>query len=247
MFLLKPARTHDLDAILELARLLDSPNLPADRGRIVERLERSERAFAVESPPAPDREYQLVLLDEAESVVGTCAILSKHGTPEMPHIALQVRNEERVSSSLEVRIEHRTLQLQVETDGPTELGSLVLLPDVRGRPGKPGLLLSWGRFTYLARHPHAFEQRILAEMRASFDEEGRSSFWHAFGERFTSISYEEADRRSSTDKSFILDLFPRTPFYASLLEDEALAELGHRRSQHRRRGERPQVGTGDIR
>jgi arginine N-succinyltransferase len=76
-------------------------------------------------------------------------------------------------------------------------------------------------------HPNCFKERILAEMRPSFDTEGHQAFWHAFGERFTGMSYDEADRRSAADKGFILDLFPSTPFYASLLDDEAIAELGH--------------------
>ena len=37
----------------------------------------------------------------------------------------------------------------------------------------------------------------------------------------------EADRRSAVDKSFILDLFPTTPFYASLLDPSVAADLGH--------------------
>ncbi len=226
MFLLRAAQPRDLAALLELARLLDSPNLPANEEALEKRLERSVRAFQENGPPHPEREYQFMLADDSDQVVGTCAILSKHGTPESPHICLRVRSETRVASSIDVSVEHRTLRLEAETDGPTEIGALVLSPEARSRPGWPGKLLSWGRFTYIALHPGSFEDRVLAEMRASFDEEGRNAFWHAFGERFTGMSYAEADRRSSVDKSFILDLFPSTPFYTSVLDDEAIAELG---------------------
>jgi arginine N-succinyltransferase len=40
------------------------------------------------------------------------------------------------------------------------------------------------------------------------------------------MSYTEADHRSAHDKSFILDLFPDTPFYASLLDAAVAAQLG---------------------
>ena len=40
------------------------------------------------------------------------------------------------------------------------------------------------------------------------------------------MSYIDADRRSAVDKSFILDLFPGVPFYASLLDDAVVSELG---------------------
>jgi len=63
-------------------------------------------------------------------------------------------------------------------------------------------------------------------MRASLDTAGRNAFWEAFGRRFTGMSYAEADRKSAVDKSFILDLFPTTPFYASLLEARVASQLG---------------------
>ncbi|HTO69485.1 MAG TPA: arginine N-succinyltransferase [Myxococcota bacterium] len=226
MYLMRPARPSDLDAILELARFLDSPNLPHDAEFIRRRLERSERAFRAPGPPAAEREYQLALVDEAERVVGTSAVLSKHGTPGMPHLYLRVGEETRFSPSTGVRVTHTTLQLGASHDGPTELGSLVLHPDARGKPGAPGKLLSWGRFAYVARHRASFENRILAEMRAAIDAHGRSAFWDAFGKRFTGMSYTEADHRSATDKSFVLDLFPDTPFYASLLDADVAAQIG---------------------
>ncbi len=223
---MRPARAADLAALMELAALLDSPNLPHDRAFLCRRLERSERAFATTGLPHAEREYQFVLVDDASRVVGTSAILSKHGTPELPHLFLRVGQETRTSQSTGVRVTHTTLQLGAAYDGPTELGSLVLRPDARGRPGWPGKLLSWGRFAFIARHRACFERTVLAEMRAAIDGQGRSAFWDAFGRRFTGMSYTEADHRSAADKSFVLDLFPATPFYASLLDAEVAAQLG---------------------
>jgi len=224
---MRPARLADLAAVMELARFLDSPNLPHDETFLRRRLERSERAFGAPGPPSSGREYQFVLVDDAERVVGTSAILSKHGTPEMPHLFLRVGEETRVSATTGVRVTHITLKLGASYDGPTELGSLVLRPDARGRPGWPGKLLSWGRFAFIARHRGCFETTVLAEMRAAIDAQGRSAFWDAFGRRFTGMSYTEADRLSASDKSFVLDLFPSTPFYAALLDADVAAQLGH--------------------
>ncbi|MEX2207447.1 MAG: arginine N-succinyltransferase [Myxococcota bacterium] len=224
---MRPARAADLPALMELAQLLDSPNLPHDEAFLRRRLERSERSFRTAGPPHAEREYQFVLVGDASRVVGTSAILSKHGTKEMPHLFLRVGQETRVSASTGVRVTHTTLQLAASYDGPTELGSLVLRPDSRGRPGWPGKLLSWGRFAFIARHRDCFEKHVLAEMRAAIDGHGRSAFWDAFGRRFTGMSYTEADHRSAFDKSFVLDLFPATPFYASLLDADVAAQLGH--------------------
>ncbi len=226
MYLMRPATLLDLDAIAELAIFLDSPNLPADRDFLTTRLERAERAFGHPGAPSGEREYQFALVDDSERVVGTCAILSKHGIPTMPHLFLKVGEERRHSETASRTMTHTTLQLGVSHDGPTELGALVLHPDNRGRGGRPGTLLSWGRLAYIARHRSCFESRVLAEMRASLDGWGRSAFWDAFGRRFTNMSYTDADRLSATDKTFILDLFPDVPFYASLLDADVAALLG---------------------
>ena len=226
MFLMRPAGPDDLAAVLVLAQYLDSPNLPADEGFLSARLERSEVSFARLGPPCAEREYQFALEDETKGVVGTCVILAKHGTVQMPHLFLRVREEERRSKSVGVCVKHVTLQLGASRDGPTELGALILHPDLRGRAGQPGKLLSWGRFAFIARHPEAFEATVLAEMRAAIDAQGRSAFWDAFGRHFTGMSYADADRLSATEKSFILDLFPDTPFYAALLDEPAARELG---------------------
>lgn len=226
MFRLRPARSSDLDALLALAAHLDSPNLPADREFLRARLLRAEAAFAKGGPPGGEREYQFALDDESGRVVGTSAVLSKHGTPEMPHTFLQVEREERYAESIGRRAEHVTFRLGICTDGPSELGSLILEPDARARPGKPGKLCSWGRFAFIATHRERFCATLLAEMRASLDSEGRSAFWDAFGHRFTGMSYDEADKRSARDKDFILELFPQTKFYAALLEPEVAVRLG---------------------
>lgn len=226
MFLLRPAQTDDLPELLVLARLLDGPNLPPDEGFLRERLARSEAAFESVAEPHPEREYQYVLLDPTERVVGTSALFSKHGSPGSPHISLRVGEEVRRSRSTGIEIRHRTLQLQATQNGPSELGALILHPEMRGRPGSPGKLLSWGRLAYVAGHLGSFEDTILAELRADLDPAGRNAFWDAFGGRFTGMSFVEADRTSARDKSFILDLFPDTPFYAALLADEVAAQIG---------------------
>jgi arginine N-succinyltransferase len=226
VFLLRPAVPSDLEAILGLAGFLDSPNLPCDETFVRARLERSQLAFSHPGPPGAEREYQFALVEPGGRIVGTCAIISKHGTRAGPHVYLEVDEEERYSASIGVWMRHRVFELRATWDGPTELGSLVLHPDVRGRAGAPGKLLSWGRFAYVARHRASFEREVLAEMRAALDARGSNTFWNAFGARFTGMSYAEADRRSAGDKTFILDLFPRTGFYASLLEPEVASQIG---------------------
>ena len=56
MFLMRGAHISDLPAILELAALLDSPNLPHDDAFLRRRIARSERAFREQGPPGPERD-----------------------------------------------------------------------------------------------------------------------------------------------------------------------------------------------
>jgi len=56
--------------------------------------------------------------------------------------------------------------------------------------------------------------------------DGTSHLWEALGRRFTDMSYAEADRLSSTDKTFIRDLFPSGDIYGSLLSTGAQAVIG---------------------
>jgi arginine N-succinyltransferase len=206
--------------------MLESPNLPENEEFLQQRLEESQQSFREMGPPSDTRVYQFVLEDAERRRVGTSAIISKHGTAEMPHYYLEVKEEERYAESIDVRARHVTLHLESSTDGPTELGALILHPRFRSQPGAPGKLLSWGRFAYMAAHRECFEQDVVAEMRATLDPRGRNLFWESVGKRFTGLSYEEADRRCSVDKSFIRDLFPETKLYASLLDPEVALQLG---------------------
>src|SRR5262249_7294100 len=123
VFLLRPAVPSDLEAVVQLAGFLDSPDLPRDEAFLRARLQRSERSFGHSGPPAAEREYQFALADESGRVVGTCAILSKHGTRGSPHVYLEVGEEERYAASLGVLMRHVVLQLRATWDGPTEIGS----------------------------------------------------------------------------------------------------------------------------
>jgi arginine N-succinyltransferase len=166
VFLLRPARLDDLPEILVLARMLNSLNLPPSEWFLRERIERSVESFERLGAPSVESEYQFVIENGDGRPAGTCAVLSKHGTPEMPHFYLEVGTEERSSRTIGVRAVHVTLKLRKSTEGPTELGALILHPDARGGSGSAGRLLSWGRFSFVGLHRACFEDELIAEMRA---------------------------------------------------------------------------------
>jgi arginine N-succinyltransferase len=226
-YLLREASPSDLDAIERLAELLDTANLPRDAERLETLLERSVRSFRGSVTDPAEEQYLFVLEDRATGApIGTSLIIAKHGTLSSPHFFMEMRTDDRRSEVPPRAFRHRVLRLSYCTDGPTEVGGLVLHPDYRRSPEELGKQLSFVRFNFIARHPERFQKEVLAEFLSALDEEGKNLFWEVYGRKFTGLSYREADRLSAVDKKFILSLFPQADLYAALLPEDVQAVLG---------------------
>jgi arginine N-succinyltransferase len=118
------------------------------------------------------------------------------------------------------------LRFQLDTDGPTEIGGLLVDKIYRRRPERLGKQISLSRFVYMGLNPDRFEKRVLCELTPPLTEEGRREFWEALGRRFTGLPYQEADALSQTNKEFIESLFPEEDIYLSLLDSKARLVLG---------------------
>ncbi len=227
MLILRPAEARDLDAIGTLAEQLDTLNLPSDEAFLRERIALSERSFAGGLADWQEGVFVFALEDARERrCIGTASIFAKVGREEAPYYWLDVSTEERRSAELDRRFVHTKLQLRSTTDGPTEVGALVLDPAYRRHPEKCGKALSVVRFAYIASHPDRFERDVIAEMLSVFHSPGRNRLWEAFGERFTGLDYREADHLSARNRRFIADLFPRDPVYATLFPEDVQAVIG---------------------
>jgi arginine N-succinyltransferase len=153
-------------------------------------------------------------------------IVAQLGRRVAPYIYLDVISEEKYHAALDRHFQHTVLHLGFSYQGPTEIGGLVVLPEHRGASDRYGLLISYVRFLYIATHRELFQSELLAELLPPLEPDGTSHLWEALGRRFTGMSYGEADLLSSTDKSFIRDLFPSGSIYASLLSPEAQNVIG---------------------
>jgi arginine N-succinyltransferase len=227
VLILRPVAEGDLDALVALARQLDSMNLPSDRGFLSDRIALSLRSFAGELADRREGVYVFALEDTSDGrCVGTSSIIAKHGRPGFPYFWLAVTSEERRSAELGRRFVHTKLQLRSTEDGPTEIGGIVLEPGYRGHPEKCGKALSIVRFAYMSWHPERFEREVAAEMLSPFEEPGKNLLWEAFGAKFTGLPYREADHLSARTKQWIADLFPRDPVYVTLFPPEVQATIG---------------------
>ena len=201
-YVIREGHPSDLDAIETLAELLDTMNLPRDRALLRGLLTASERSFR---QGLAGGEYVFVLEDRLrDCVIGTSLVIAKHGTVGAPHFFMEVRTEERHSDVPLRDFRHRVLKLGYTTDGPTEVGGLILHPDYRRAPEQLGMQQSFVRFNFIARHPERFQKDVLAELLSPLDEPGKNLFWEVYGRKFTGLDYREADRLSITDKNFIL-------------------------------------------
>ncbi len=225
-FLVRPARSSDIDAFLELARLSGPgfTSLPEDRERLAANLAASEASFADPDLDAAQRHYILMLEDGDGQVVGSAALKAKVGITK-PFFNFKIFNVSQASFAANRRFDMDLMLLINEYAGCTEIGTLFTRPEVRG--GGVGRMLGQARYMLMAAAPDWFAPNVVAELRGIVDEAGQSPFWDHLGARFFQMDFAEADRLSAvTDSQFIIDLMPKYPIYLELLHPEARAVIG---------------------
>ncbi len=229
---IRPVRVDDLDNLLEMIRSV-TPGLTTllvDRDRLLERIERSHFAFTRKSESQAGEPYLLVMEDGSGDengqgrLIGTATVYGRTGGYE-PFYAYRVVTTVHHSEQLGVHDQHRTaFHLHRIYDGPTEIGSLFLLPEFRGA-GR-GRLLSLARFALIAQRPHRFASRVIAEMRGQCDERGVSPFWEAAMRPFFQVDFSVADALSTIAKPYIEELMPQYPLFYDLLPRSARDVVG---------------------
>ena len=226
MLVVRPAAPADLDHLLELA-ILSGPgftSLPEDPDQLIQRLDLSRDSFHGDLPPQ-ERWYTL-MLEESDTgdVDGIGSVKAAVGL-KRPFFSFRVASNAAQSPSLNIRLEHQTLQLVNECAGWSEVGSLFLKAD--RRKGGAGRLLSQSRYMLIGAEPSLFAETVLAELRGVFTPDGACPFWDHVAHKFFPMPFDQADMMTgSTDKQFILDLAPRHPIYVELLPEPARAVIG---------------------
>ncbi len=225
-FRVRRCHLDDLEGLSNLTKQFDLLNLPSDRNRLLQKLEKSEASFRGDLDKE-DSEYIFVLEElESQTIIGSSLIMAKHGSEKIPHSSFEVLKKNHFSDDLGIGFIHKVLKLKINTNGPTEIGGLLVDRSYRTRPEKLGKLISLSRFLYIAQAPNRFEDNILCEFTPPLTEQGRSEFWEAVGRRFTGLPYQEADLFSQTHKEFITSLFPEQEIYLCLLDTPARASIG---------------------
>jgi arginine N-succinyltransferase len=226
-FEIRGAVPADEDQLLDVARHLDTVNLPADRDEIRGILKLAQESFSGAVKDPRRREYVFVLVDQKrDCIVGTSMIIGQLGRRDAPYIYVDVSEEERYSATLDRHFRHVVLKIGYSFNGPTEIGGLIVAPEYRKRPERLGLLIAYVRFLFIKMHREWFKDDLLAELLPPLEPDGTSHLWDALGRKFTGLTYAEADRLSKKNKEFVKGLFPEGAIYASLLPQQAQDVIG---------------------
>ncbi|ELW9530943.1 arginine N-succinyltransferase [Burkholderia cenocepacia] len=226
MIVVRVVQTGDVDALVSLAQET-GPGLTTfkpDRDALAARIERSRRTL--EGKAAPGEAGYFFVMEESKTgdIAGVCGIETQVGL-EQPFYNYRVSTVVHASQELGVWTRMSALNISHDLTGYAEVCSLFLSP--RYRTGGVGGLLSRSRFMFIAQFRDRFPERICAELRGHFDEDGTSPFWRAVGSHFYQIDFNAADYLSSHGrKSFLAELMPRYPVYVDLLPQDAQDAVG---------------------
>lgn len=252
MPLIRPIRTEDIDALIEIAELSGPgfTSLPLHPDLLERKIAQSVESMR-QPLSRPQGEHYLFVLEDSESqrVIGTTAIASMVGMSD-PWYHYRIGTVVHASREMSIHNSFRTLYLCNDYTGHSEVCTLFLHPQYRGKkqteqhrdtpalldsptlPNNPtsrynGTLLSKCRFLFMAQHPDRFSERVIAEMRGVSDEHGSSPFWEGLGRHFFTMEFSEADYLTGLgNKSFIAELMPKHSIYIHLLPESAQQVIG---------------------
>jgi len=218
MLVMRAAKAADTDAFLKLAEAagpgFTSLALPEDA--LAAKLEKTEKSFAGALSDRSDCTYQLMLEDtETGRILGTSAVKAEIGVKK-PYFDFKIFTFAQASKEADRRFDMDAMMLVNDFAGATEVGSLFVGDELRGRGA--GKLASKSRYLMLASDRSRFGETILSELRGVVDDKGDSIFFEHVTWPFFRMTFDEADRLSAaTDNQFILDLMPQHLIYLDLL------------------------------
>ncbi len=227
MILLREVHEEDVDALERLAQIPGFINLPNDKEALKDLVHKSQMSFHDKLSNKMDAKYVFVAVDlETKKILATSMIAAQHGTADSPHFYFEVSNEEKFSETINTGFIHGTLKLKYDSNGPSEIGGLVVDPKFRNSENHIGRQISFTRFLFLGMNKARFKKKLLAELLPPLNKKGQSPLWEAIGRRFTNMDYWEADQLCKKNKEFIFSLFPSGKIYTTFLSAEAKNAIG---------------------
>ena len=208
----RPAAAEDISAIAQFTSKADSGLTTVPKSEIsVSDYVTESTAFLAGKPNA---NRLLFVAENDGKILGISGTIPRLGV-DRPFYSFKRSRHARKASQQDLSIRYDTLQLTTDFDDYTELATIYLAPDARGMG--IGRLLSLGRLGFIHAHRERFEDRLMADIRGWVNEKGVSPFWKHLGSKFIQIEFDKADRLSSRDAGFIIELLPSLPILLNLL------------------------------
>jgi arginine N-succinyltransferase len=222
MFVIRPVRPNDLDALERFANSLSLGmlSLPKDRAFLQKKIVRSMEALSKNILLPKEELYLFVLEDTSTGAArGCCGVYAKTGI-DHPLFYYRLETVENKKSVLPLPSEMKILHPTRAANGPSELCALFIEKDLRKE--KLGELLSLSRFLFISEHPNRFDNKILARLRGFINKTKQTSpFWDGLGKHFLQMEFIEAQDLHSRGTEFIAEFLPKYPIYTALLPKQA--------------------------
>jgi len=206
------AQTNDIDAILAFTSKAHNglTNVPTTFEGVAAQVQETQNTF--DKKKGANR--LLFVVERDGKVLGISAIILRLGG-EVPFYNFKRSRHSGRATNPKLAVDYDTLQITTDFYAYSEVASLFISPDGRGTG--LGKLLSLGRFGYIQNHREDFLNGIMAEILGWVDNDGVSPFWQHLASRFIDMDFDNADKLSTVDKRFIVDLLPALPIMLNLL------------------------------
>lgn len=214
MDIFRLATSEDCTDIAKMTASADAglTTVPRTKEGVADYIDQSERFLANDDTA----NRVLFVVERDGKIMGMSGIIPKLGL-ERPFYSFKRSRHARRSSVRDLRVKYDTLQLTTDFDDYTELASIFVAPEARGKG--VSRLLSLGRLGFIETHRDLFEDRLMADIRGWVDQDGKSPFWDHLTSKFIQTDYDIADRLSAIDGRFIPELMPSLPVMLNLLPD----------------------------
>lgn len=217
---IRPVTLDDFDSVFQMAHFAQDgmTNLPKDPELLGDKIHKACASF---SAPSLESSLYLFVMEHIPTgvLLGISGIVSRVGVEHPLHyFRMDSYSPNGVSEVYNV------LHLEAMSLGPTEVCTLYIRPDCRGKG--IGRFMSLHRFLFMAPHLSLFQPSVLAEMRGMSDRHGFSPFYAYVWENRFSTSFQEADTFCVKHPHRIPELAPRYPIEVSLLSDWAQEVVG---------------------
>lgn len=225
-YVVRPVKLSDIDQLYRLTENMHVglTSLSKNRQTLQKKIEDSVDKFHNFSDSKKSGNYLFVAENQPTGKIAGISSLYNWRADSHELYFFLIETLEIPKSDLAKKRELKVLHTIAYNERATEFRGLFVSP-LHQKEGL-GHLLSKSRCLFLAVHPHLFESTVFAQMQGVSDDKMISPFWNAIGRHFLDLDYTEVMRQLQLSRTFIIDILPKYPIYASLLPKDAQEVIG---------------------